>query len=146
MGIGNATPKTDPLRIAVDVEVRYAETDQMGHVHHSVHVVWFELARTRLCRETEVSYQEIEEMGYFLLVTGVEARYVRPVLYGGTVQVHCWLESFASRKLRFAYSIEQDGQVLATGATEHIWFDRERQRPCRIPQDLMRPFRQLAGL
>ena len=28
------------------VEVRYAETDQMGIAHHSNYAVWFEVART----------------------------------------------------------------------------------------------------
>lgn len=28
------------------VEVRYAETDQMGIAHHSNYAIWFEVART----------------------------------------------------------------------------------------------------
>ena len=32
----------EPARTEVDVEVRYAETDQMGVVHHAEYVVWFE--------------------------------------------------------------------------------------------------------
>ena len=31
------------------VTARYAETDQMGVIHHSVYAVWYELARTDLC-------------------------------------------------------------------------------------------------
>lgn len=133
-----------PRRISVDVEVRYAETDQMGHVHHGVHVVWFELARTRLCQESGFAYRDIEGMGYFLLVTGVEVRYLHPVLYGQPIQVECWLEHLASRKLRFAYAIHQDGRSMASGATEHIWFDRQKGRPCRTPVILEEPFRRLA--
>lgn len=133
-----------PVRLSVDVEVRYAETDQMGHVHHGVHVVWFELARTRLCQESGFAYRDIEAMGYFLLVTGVEVRYLKPALYGSDVQVECWLEHYASRKLRFGYTIHQDGAAVATGTTEHMWFDRAKERPCRTPKVLEAPFRQLA--
>jgi len=32
----------------VRLKARYAETDQMGVVHHSVYPVWFEVARTAL--------------------------------------------------------------------------------------------------
>jgi acyl-CoA thioester hydrolase len=31
--------------------VRYAETDAMGQVHHSVYPVWFEEARSELMRQ-----------------------------------------------------------------------------------------------
>ena len=30
------------------IQVRYAETDQMGIAHHSNYAVWFEQARTEL--------------------------------------------------------------------------------------------------
>jgi len=38
--------------LAVRLRVRYAETDQMGVVHHSVYPVWFESARTALSRQS----------------------------------------------------------------------------------------------
>ena len=40
------------FRHSIDIEVRYAETDAMGIVHHRNYLVWFELARTHLCRHT----------------------------------------------------------------------------------------------
>ena len=46
-------------RHSVDVEVRYAETDQMGVVHHANYLVWLELARTDLCRWAGMPYREI---------------------------------------------------------------------------------------
>ncbi len=69
-------------RSEIDVEVRYAETDQMGVVHHANYVIWFELARTSLCSLSGFHYAEIEALGYLLMVTGVEVRYHRPARYG----------------------------------------------------------------
>lgn len=132
-----------PREVAVDVEVRYAETDQMGVVHHSRYLVWFELARTRLCRESGYHYAEIEEMGYLLMVTGAELSFRRGARYGQTVRVTARLEGMASRSLRFAYRVLLDGQVLVTGATDHVWVDAERGRPCRIPELLREPFGRL---
>ena len=85
-----SSPGESSRRCRVDVEVRYAETDQMGVVHHSVYLVWFELARTRLCLETGYHYSEIEDLGYFLVVTRTEARLLRGATYGETVGVTCW--------------------------------------------------------
>jgi acyl-CoA thioester hydrolase len=129
----------------IDVEVRYAETDQMGVVHHAVYVVWFELARTALCHQTGHHYADIERMGYLLMVTGVEVRYLRPARYGDIVQVACALERMGSRGLRFAYEISRDGERLVTGASDHLWVDRASGRPCRIPEILRPGFDSLRG-
>ncbi len=134
-----------PQRAEMDVEVRYAETDQMGVVHHANYVVWFELARTRLCALTGFHYADIERLGYLLMVTGVEVRYHRPARYGDVVRLSCWCERLASRGLRFAYDVRNGEAKLVTGVTEHVWIERATGRPCRIPEVLREPFQRLAG-
>ena len=59
----------DPVRCKVDIDVRYAETDQMGVVHHANYLVWFEHARTQLCLESGLHYADIERAGFFMMVT-----------------------------------------------------------------------------
>lgn len=127
----------------IDVEVRYAETDQMGVVHHATYVVWFELARTALCAATGHHYADIERAGHLLMVTGVEARFLRPARYGDTVQVACRLARLGSRGLRFAYEVTRDGERLATGTTEHLWVAKATGRPCRMPEVLRPGFEAL---
>ena len=137
---------SEPTRCATEVEVRYAETDQMGVVHHANYIVWFELARTRLCALSGFHYADIEKMGYLLMVTGVEARYRRPARYGDVVRVVCWGEHLGSRGMRFAYEVFHGDELLATGASDHIWVETATGRPCRTPEPLREPFRKLAGL
>jgi acyl-CoA thioester hydrolase len=137
---------TEPVRTATEIEVRYAETDQMGVVHHANYVIWFELARTRLCAESGYHYADIEKMGYLLMVTSVQASYRKPARYGDTVQVVCWNDRLGSRGLHFAYEVRKGDEVLVTGATEHIWVETATGRPCRMPEPLREPFRKLAGL
>lgn len=136
----------------IDVEVRYAETDQMGVVHHAVYPVWFEMARTKLCEQTGFHYAEIERLGYLLMVTGVEVRYLRSAHYGETIRVRCRLARLASRALAFEYDVERDGEDatgdpvhLAGGRTDHLWVSKETGRPCRIPEPLRPGFEALAA-
>jgi acyl-CoA thioester hydrolase len=136
---------TAPARCETAVEVRYAETDQMGVVHHANYIVWFELARTRLCALTGTPYTEVERLGYLLMVIGVEARYRQPARYGDTVRVSCWVASLTPRTVRFAYEVRRDETLLATGTTDHIWVDAASRRPCRVPAALRDPFERLAG-
>ncbi|HVG09915.1 MAG TPA: thioesterase family protein [Thermoanaerobaculia bacterium] len=137
---------TEPVRIETEIEVRYAETDQMGVVHHANYVIWFELARTRLCASSGFHYADIEKMGYLLMVTGVQASYRRPARYGDTVKVACWNDRLGSRGLHFAYEVRKGDEVLVTGATEHIWVETATGKPCRMPVALREQFRRLAGL
>jgi acyl-CoA thioester hydrolase len=137
---------TEPARAEIDVEVRYAETDQMGVVHHANYVIWFELARTRLCSTSGFHYADIEKLGYLLMVTGVEVRYHRPARYGDVVRVACWCERMGSRGLRFAYEVRKEEERLVTGLTEHVWIEAATGRPCRTPEAIRAPFERLAGL
>jgi acyl-CoA thioester hydrolase len=133
-----------PIRAVVDVEVRYAETDRMGLVHHSRYLVWFELARTHLCALTGHRYAEVEEMGYFLVVSGAELSYRRGARYGDTVRVHCRLDRFGSRVLGFAYQVRRGDELLVSGRTDHVWVEAASGRPCRIPEPLRPGFESLA--
>jgi acyl-CoA thioester hydrolase len=133
------------LRTEVEVDVRYAETDQMGVVHHANYLIWFELARTDLCTHSGFHYSQIEELGYLLMVTAAEVKYRRGARYGDRLRIAAWLERLGSRGLRFAYEVLRGDELLATGATEHVWIDASSQRLCRTPEPLREPFARLAG-
>lgn len=141
---------TDVTVHELDIEVRYVETDQMGVVHHSNYLVWFELARTGLCERSGKTYAEIEQMGLWLMVTGVHIDYRQGARYGDFVRVAAWTKRVGTRMLDFGYDVrrlEPDGTaesvVLARGATEHRWVDARTGRVCRVDDDLLAGFRSL---
>lgn len=131
--------------VEVPIEVRYAETDGMGLVHHSRYLVWLEVARTRLCSETGYHYAEIEAMGTLLVVTRADLSYRQGARYGETVLVRCRLGRLASRGVSFDYEVRRGKDLLLTGTTEHIWVDAKTRRPCRIPEVLRPGFEALRG-
>ena len=130
-----------PRSHTVEVEVRYAETDQMGVVHHANYLVWLKLARTGLCALSGYDYPSIEKAGYLILVTEAELRYHRAARYGDRVQVEVCLDRLESRGLRFLYEVRRDGERLATGRTHHLWVEAQTGRPCRIPA----PYKEAFG-
>jgi acyl-CoA thioester hydrolase len=131
-------------RCDVDLEVRYAETDQMGVVHHAAYLVWFEVARTRLCAAAGKPYADIERAGYFLVVSGVDLTYRDGARYGDVVRVTSWVDWVASRALQFGYEVRRGATLLADGHTRHVWVNRASGRHCRIPGDLEQPFLAMA--
>ena len=128
----------------VEFDVRYAETDQMGIVHHANYLVWYELARTRFCAEAGTPYPEIEKLGFFLIITQAQQDYRLAALYGDTVRVTCWLDWVSSRSLQFGYRVMRNDQLLSTGYTRHLWVKRESRRPCTMPESVRKTFLKLA--
>ncbi|MCE2472393.1 MAG: acyl-CoA thioesterase, partial [Anaerolineae bacterium] len=89
--------------------IRYAETDNMGVVHHAVYLVWFEEGRSAFIRERGWSYADIEDSGYFLVATELRARYLRATRYDQQVTVKTWIEDVQSRTITFGCDILDTG-------------------------------------
>ena len=119
----------------VELEVRYAETDQMALVHHSNYLRWFEVARTHHCEKTGHHYADIEELGYWLVVTGATVRYRQGARYGETVRVGCTVDWVATRALQFGYEVHCGERLLATGTSARSVPDRRSSswESCWLP-------------
>ena len=49
-----------------EIEIRYAETDQMGVVYHANYLVWMEIGRTKLIEDLGYTYAQLEADGYLV--------------------------------------------------------------------------------
>jgi acyl-CoA thioester hydrolase len=114
----------------------------MGIAHHSNYIVWFEIGRTDLCRETGFPYAEIENRGFILVVTEIGCRYRTPFRYDDEVLIRTSVASAASRAIQFRYELyDSTGTELrATGFSSHMWLDRVTRRPARADKDVMNAF------
>jgi acyl-CoA thioester hydrolase len=112
------------------VRVRYAETDQMGIVHHSSYLVWFEVGRSEFCRSRGFSYREMEEDGDALLVVAESyCRFKSPAYYEDELTIRTQVAEARSRSLRFHYEIYRaaDDTLIAEGETLHLVTDRNHK-------------------
>lgn len=106
------------------IAVRYAETDQMGVVHHSVYPVWFEVGRTEFMDNTGLKYSDIEKMGIILPLVHLECNYKRPAKYGDEITITTKINNLTCARIEFYYEVaNQAGMLLATGITMHAWAD-----------------------
>ena len=117
--------------------VRYAETDQMGVVHHSVYPIWFEAGRTAFSRAAGLSYAEWERRGVLLMVSDLACRFRRPARYDDEVTVWVRVAEIASRRVVFAYRVtNQAGELLVEGETRHLVVDKATGRPLLLAPEL----------
>ena len=61
------------------IRVEYHHTDQMGIVHHSNYVKFFEVARTEWLRAAGLTYAEMERRGVMMPLVEVQVKYRQPV-------------------------------------------------------------------
>ncbi|RST73013.1 acyl-CoA thioesterase [Siminovitchia acidinfaciens] len=115
------------------IEVRYAETDQMGIVHHSNYIVWMELGRTQLIKDLGFSYAEMEKDGILAPVLDVKVSYKKPVTYGDIAVIKTWIDSYDGFKVIYGYDIvDEKGELAVTGFTSHVCVKKESFRPIRL--------------
>lgn len=113
-----------------EIRVRYAETDQMGIVHHANYPIWFEAGRTDLCRAKGFSYKQMEEEGNSLLVVAeVYCRFKSPAHYDDVLTVRTQVGEIRSRSLRFIYQVYRasDDMILCEGETLHVVTDKNKR-------------------
>jgi acyl-CoA thioester hydrolase len=111
---------------SVQIRVRYAETDQMGVVHHSVYPIWFEAARSAFFRDHNLPYATFEEDGIFLMVTHLECRFLRPAYYDQLVEVAVLPRYLTPARCQIEYVVcNEDAETVSTGLTRHAFVNRD---------------------
>lgn len=120
------------------VDVRFAETDAMGVVHHGAYVIWFEIGRVAWMAAAGMPYAEVAASGHHFAVTGLHANYRTACRFGERVRLVTTLTKLRSRQVEFSYTLYNDGTdgLLATAATEHICVDLTGQM-AKIPETVI---------
>ena len=124
-----------PIIISTTFTVRYAETDPMGIVHHRNYITYLEEGRSEYARQRGFPYSQFEATGYFLLVSEVHIRHIKPARYEQSISVNTWISEMKSRGMTFEYTVTdtQTGEILATAQTKHICITKAGQI-AKIPQ------------
>ncbi|MEY8426963.1 thioesterase family protein [Lachnospiraceae bacterium 46-15] len=106
--------------------VQYYETDQMGIVHHSNYIRWFEEARTDMLRQMGIGYGEMERRGIASPVLEMSVKYRAMTRFEDVVVIRVDVVDFNGITLRLAYQIEdkETGEVRCTGESRHCFLDK----------------------
>ena len=67
---------------------KYYETDQMGIIHHSNYIRFFEEARLYMMKEFGLDYAGLEEMGIIIPVMSVDCKYIKPLHYDEQIDIY----------------------------------------------------------
>lgn len=119
------------------VKVRFAETDQLGIVHHSNYPVWYEIGRNDYINMLDLCYDDMKKAGIVTPVLNLTTHFDLPAFYEDELIIRTKVLMISASRITFTYSvkrIEKDsGETeLGYGTTEHAFVDINTLRPCNV--------------
>ncbi len=116
---------------------RYAESDQMGLIHHSVAIVWFEQGRTELMSALGMPYGEMERQGWFMPVVEAGVRYRSGARFEDPIRIETRITKVSGAKIRFDYRAihDEEDRLFYEGFTV-LACTGSNGRPRRIPEQV----------
>lgn len=109
-------------------KTQYYETDQMGVIHHSNYIRWFEEARVYFLEQIGYSYQRIEnELQLISPVLEANCQYRSMVYFGDLVDITLQVEASNGIRVKFSYEVRdhQTQELRTTGYTKHCFLTKK---------------------
>ena len=128
-----------------EINVRYAETDAMGVVHHATYPVWFEIARTDYIKMLGLSYSEMEKGGVMLPVTAITVKYHLPAKYDDKLTVTARVTRLTPARVEFAYTVTRNGELLTEGTSSHAFVSSTTFKPLNFKTTMPEFFETFAS-
>ncbi len=112
------------------ITTRYAETDQMGVIHHANYLIYLEQARMEWLNTLGFSYVEMEKNGVMLPVFNIQIDYKKPLFVAQEITVTCKLLKPPSTRVIFEYEvINNENQLCAQAQITLVFTDSQSFRP-----------------
>ena len=125
------------MRSELELDIRYYETDQMGIVHHSNYIRFFECGRSDMMQKAGLPIEIIEKEGVMLPVISVECHYKHPAYMGDRIRIVTSIDKVPMAKLVVKSEIyNQDGVLLVNGVVTLGFIDSVSRHPVRCPHAL----------
>ncbi len=137
-------PPKGEFRYRHPIEVRYADTDALGHVNNAVYLSYFEAARAGYyvaLMGTPFGTGEDAERHTFLIAEA-HINYRAPAYFGEPLVAECRVAWLGHSSFGVEYRVVSEGspiapaRLIADGETTQVMYDIKADRVTRVPPDL----------
>lgn len=122
---------TTPFETSFDV--RFYETDALGHVGNTVFTGWLEAARDPVFR---LFNPALDISRWPLILASYKVDFLQQIFYGKPVTINTWIGRLGGSAFDVYQEIWQQGKHCATGTTTMVYFNYETQASAPIPDDI----------
>ena len=122
--------------------VRYYETDQMGVVHHSNYIRYFEIARNEMMVQLGIPIEQCEsKLGVLVPIVSVECHFKHPAHMGDVLTATAEVRKAPMAKMYISQAVyNQDGVLCAEGVVTLGFLNKETFMPVRCPEEIVELF------
>ncbi len=126
---------SEKFTVEVDVQVRFSDTDGMGHVNNAMILSYLEFARMKYW-EKLTGLSEFGKVDFILARAELDFR--SPILPGEAVVVKLRIDRIGGSSFDFKYRMEEKTslRLLAEGRTVQACYDYEKEKVKRMDKDM----------
>lgn len=124
----------DGFKLVCDAQVRFADTDALGHVNNAVYLNYLEIARVEYLQAV-LGRLDVKDFG--VILARAEVDYKSPAFHHETLRVGCKVDSLGGSSINMSYRVEdkKTGRLVALAKTVLVAYDYALGRPVRIPPE-----------
>jgi acyl-CoA thioester hydrolase len=121
----------DGFKIVSEVQVRFSDTDALGHVNNAVYLSYLESARVDYLRVL-LGAMKIEEIG--VIIARIEIDYKSPAFHHETMLVGCRVYEVGGSSIKMDYRVEDKatGRFVAAAKSVLVAYDYAAARVVRV--------------
>ena len=105
-----------------EVQMRFADTDALGHVNNTSFVLYAETGRIEFLRS-------LGEAARSLILAHLSLDFRRQVVFGETIAVETWVERVGQTSVTMRQAVLASGKLAAEVRSVVVFFDYDAQRP-----------------
>lgn len=117
------------------IQIRFADTDMLGHVNNANYLTYMELARMSYFDAAVGELIDWTKEG--IIVAKAVINFKQPVFLSDTLEIEIWVDHISSRSFNIAYAFWKKGaeqEVLAAeGSTIMVCYDYQANKSIVMP-------------
>ena len=112
----------EDFRTVVDVQLRFRDTDALGHVNNAVYLEYLEVARIEWLKRV---FGTVEVRNFGVIIARVEIDYRSPAMHHETLRVGIRVSELGAASMKMEYRIEEKAgrRLVAEAKTVMVCYD-----------------------
>lgn len=130
------------------IQIRFADTDMLGHINNANYLAYMELARMSYFNEVINDAVDWKKEGVILAKSIIDYR--RPVFIDDTLFIYIAVDQISSKSFNFSYQfiVEKNKEkiICAEGSTLMVCFDYQTNKSIIMPVKWKERIMQYEGM
>lgn len=118
----------------VKITVRFSDLDPVGHVHNSIYLTYFEMARVHYFAQVLRSDYNWTEYGFVVVKNEVE--YLKPIFLHDDVIVSMSVDNIGTKSITFSYILRVGEAIHAKGSSVLVAYNSRTHLSIPVPDEM----------